>query len=517
MKSKRKKILSIFLVIDLIVLLLLIFSYFWNDEFTVVKFNDTPTEIPPIDIIHQTANHIQVTINPIPIDSYLSNPGIGWQDEFNSSFRYLPETVVYSKRIDISWDNLNPAEGIYNWTALDDQLSFAVDSGRQYSFRVYTMVGETFGGHKIPLWVLEKGAKLMPSGEPDYSNCVYQEEWGKFVQELKNRYDGNTDIAFIDISGYGNFNEWSWRDDQTVWDKLWEQNYHDGTANASTIQTIDGQARRRLADMFIGGTFDNHMCFDENGSLKTTSYSYEGFTATQLVMPFAGISQSVQYVNLRRPDVGLRYDSLGRLDSSTFIHIDNEFSQIWRRAPIVFELSKPEEFNVNAANQQLQTSHASLVHNNDYEKGKNILQDLLSDIGYRYFLKQAKFDIELMPGGMIDFVMIWQNIGTAPNYPKMGQNFQLHVNLIDQQDNMIADYVIPENISSWYPSASVDVPSPEYEITHVIYLPENLSSGVYSLMVSIIDIRTGKPINLAFSGNNKFGQYHLTDIVIGGN
>ena len=65
----------------------------------------------------------------------------------------------------------------------------------------------------MPEWVLQKGAKILNSGEPDYSNCRYQEEWGKFVAELIARYDGNPDIAFIDISGYGNFSEWSWRDD----------------------------------------------------------------------------------------------------------------------------------------------------------------------------------------------------------------------------------------------------------------------------------------------------------------
>ena len=517
MKARRKKILYGFLVIDVIFLLTLIFIYLLGTQDALFKIKEDETDLPQAITTQQPDSRIQITINPTPINSYLSNPGIGWQDDINDSSGYLPETVAYSDRRDISWDILNPFEGIYNWAALDRQLSLAVDTGRLFSFRVYSMAGETFGGHKIPLWVLEKGAKLLPSGEPDYSNCDYQEAWGRFVKELINRYDGNANIAFIDISGYGNFNEWSWQDNQTQWDELWEQHYADGTANAHTIQTIDGQARRRLADMFIGGAFDEHQCIDNDGALQTISYSYEGFRSTQLVMPFAGIVQSTQYVSLRRPDVGFRYDSLGRSNSSSIDKVGNELSRIWRKAPIVFEFSKPDEFDEEAASQMLLNTHASLVHNNDYQQGKAALQSLLTNVGYRYFLKQAQLGIEPMPGGKIDIDMIWQNVGIAPNYPKMGQKFQIHVYLVDQQESTVADYFIPGNISSWIPSETRDAPAPAYELKHVLYLPENIDPGAYRLTLSILDVATNQPINLAISDDNKLGRYLLTEIIVRGN
>src|SRR5215203_5201570 len=114
------------------------------------------------------------------------------------------------------------------------------------------MVGAPFDGHMIPDWVLRKGAKLFADGEPDYSNCIYQETWARFVEQLSIRYDGNPDVAFIDISGYGNFNEWGWQNQQTEWDELWADHYSLGTAVPADFQTLDGQARKRLADMFIG-------------------------------------------------------------------------------------------------------------------------------------------------------------------------------------------------------------------------------------------------------------------------
>src|SRR5690606_4762305 len=124
-------------------------------------------------------------------------------------------------------------------------------------------------------------------------------------------------------SGYGNFNEWGWEDSQTTW----EDNYMNPT-------TLDGQARSRLAEMFIGGSNNSHRCQTGN-STQTTSYNYVGFQETQLVMPFAGIQQSTRYVAESRSDVGIRYDCLGR--DASLPKIDDVIEATWRTAPIVFE------------------------------------------------------------------------------------------------------------------------------------------------------------------------------------
>ena len=198
------------------------------------------------------------------------------------------------------------------------------------------MRGEDYGGHQVPQWVLDKGA-VIANGEPVYSNCVYQEEWGKFVNQLIKRYDGNPNIAFVDISGYGDFNEWSWRDNQTEWDEVWADAYASGKASPTTMSNVDAYARRALADMFIGGSISNHQCVDASNKVQTKSYSYGGFKNTQLVMPYAGIIQSSQYVFTRSKNVGFRYDCLGRDSSTTIVTADRfltELNQIWPNAPV---------------------------------------------------------------------------------------------------------------------------------------------------------------------------------------
>ncbi len=471
-----------------------------------------PAYLPPAPPGPITENDGWISIQPEPATDYLTNPGIGWQDGPEPfGFMYLPETVSYSNRRKIGWSVLNPDMGIFEWSALNQQLEQAVRSGKQFSFRVYTHVGEGYYGHMIPEWVLNKGAVLLPSGAPDYSNCVYQEQWGKFVDELRRVYDGNPNIAFIDISGYGNFNEWSWQDEQTEWDAHWEDDYVKGTATAASFKSLDGQARRRLADMFIGRSFQGHSCRMPNGNVVQVDYSYRGFQKTQLVMPYAGIVQSTQYVFSQRQDVGFRYDCLGRDGKNVYEKVEGEISRLWKNAPIVFELCKPDEVEIEDARWLLQISHGNIVHNNNWKYSYQQLEDLMQNTGYRFLLHRADLKIE---GRQVNLKMDWQNTGSAPNYPKMGQDFSLHFYLVDENGKPMFERQIPADISQWYPP---DLSSSEallHPVSANIQLPYSMEGGNYYAGVSILDLRTGKAINLSFGGLDKNGINILVPVTI---
>lgn len=269
----------------------------------------------------------QQIITPIVLTDFFTNPGIGFQAMQNLDHPALPETVRY-RRPQYAWKNQNPADGVYDWSAVDADLAAAIAQGQQFSFRIYTMRGEQFGGHQIPQWVIDRGARLLNNGEPQYSNCIYQAEWARFVEALRQRYDGNPHLAYIDIAGYGNFNEWSWQNQTT-----WENDYMNPT-------TLDGMARKRLADTFIGGS-GTIQCKDAANNTTTVNYNYPGFQQTQLLMPYAGIQQSSRYVHARRTDVGLRHDCLGSPNHTNdmLTKIGDLLADTWRSAPIAYELS----------------------------------------------------------------------------------------------------------------------------------------------------------------------------------
>lgn len=472
--------------------------------FTAMPPSPQPiTEMPSIPTFVS-----EVIITPEYDQGYIVNPGMGWQYDgsFIDTSGFFFETVAYANRLDITWSNLNPAEDVYNWAPLEQQLSLAVSDGKQFSFRVATMGGEIYGGHRVPEWVLQKGAIIFSSGEPDYSNCVYQQEWGKFVSALLQRYDGNPDIAFIDISGYGNFNEWSWQD-QTEWDWLWDSHYKNSTATPSSFSTLDGQARRRLADMFLGGAYDLHQCRTETGSVQTISYSYLGAQTTQLVMPYAGIIQATQYVFTKRKDVGFRYDCLGR-DIDLPIQ---ELSQIWRSAPVVYELCSSDEFNVSIAQNFVEQTHPVLIHNNGYTKDSDNLLALMLPVGYRFFLKEVRLLPIVKAGEEMQISMVWQNHGVAIPYAKMGQMLQLYVYLIDPvTDETVLAYPVSVDPASWLPAdtfSSLDVP--EYWLNVSFPIPVSVCAGEYILALSIIDRSSNQPIQLAMTGLRGDGKYPL--------
>lgn len=451
-----------------------------------------------------------VSINPSMRDGYIANPGMGWQRDNSTYSDSLPETVVYS-RSEITWRDLNPAQGQYNWTPLDEQLSLAVRDGKQFSFRVFTVAGEIYGGHHVPDWVLEKGAVILPSGEPDYSNCIYQEEWGTFVNTLLQRYDGNPNIVFIDISGYGNFNEWSWQD-QTEWDWLWEQSLARGTASAYTMENLDGEARRRLADMFIGGSFETHRCRLSNGAINIVEYSYSGAQKTQLLMPFAGIVQSAQYVFSKRDDIGFRFDCLGRQDEVPF----DEFSHTWLQAPVVYEFCGSDDFDSATAWEYISGTHPILIHNNDYQGSPDDLRQLILPVGYRFFLQEASSYSSVDAGGALSLSMVWQNLGTSPIYEKMSHDFGLHVYLIDKaQQQVVVDQVVDVDLSEWLPADPfLTLAAPKQTMELFVSIPSGVPAGGYVLAVSIIDNRTDAPLNLAMDGEYLAGAFVLFDVYV---
>lgn len=452
--------------------------------------------------VNTTTVSAQTTKSFSSTNDYIENPGMGWQYMRSSNESHLPETVAYPDRVEISWRILQTGPNTYNWKILDDKISAAKAEGKQISFRVYTMRGEVFGGHQLPQFVIDAGATLL-NGEVNYSNCVYQDEWSKFVNVLKNRYDGNQDIAYLDISGYGNFNEWSWHN-QTQFDD-----------NALNPSTNDGLARRRLVEMFIGGSNSSHKCTNSQGQTQTTSYSYPGFNKTQLIMPYAGIRQSSMYVASKRSDVGFRFDCLGRdALSSHPSDIQNLLKDKWKQAPVVYELCAVD-WNSSAfiqrTNDLLKHSHGILVHDNpnDTPEPQQVIENVMRFVGYRYELKSATFNETVSQTQATPVSVSFANVGYAPSYPSMGQDFELRLLLTKQDSQVVQTYPLQASISSWLPAHPLPGTPPVNTVSEQVTLPSNLAAGTYQWKVAIWDKRTNSAITIANQGRNADGTVTL--------
>ena len=146
------------------------------------------------------------------------NPGQGWilyGSPGNQSAATLALGTTGYQRFD--WCVLNPEEDVYNWTPVDNAISQWAQEGKQFCFGVMSV--NTFGNvYATPKWVFDKGAKFtMGNNEsrrndmryfiPVWNDPVYVAACKKFAEAMAEKYDGNPNIAFIDIRNYGNWGE----------------------------------------------------------------------------------------------------------------------------------------------------------------------------------------------------------------------------------------------------------------------------------------------------------------------
>jgi hypothetical protein len=228
-------------------------------------------------------------------------------------------------------------------------------------------------------------------------------------------------------------------------------------------------------------------------------------------MPYAGIVQSTQYVFVRRKDVGFRYDCLGREGEELVSKVGVQILELWKQAPIVYELCKPDETDLDDMKWLLHNTHGSIVHNNNWDFSTNELEKTMLNIGYRYLLNSVDLRFDKRT---VDLKMAWQNIGSAPNYPRMGQDFQLYFHLLDSSGSSVFQAQIPADISTWLPASVLGQVSPTNWVTYSLQLPSSIPAGNYQTGIAIQEMRTGESIKLSIEGQDMNNIYLISQIDI---
>ena len=111
----------------------------------------------------------------------------------------------------LTWAELEPKEGSYDWATLDKALADAQKAGRTVMLRVFT--NRSGGAQASPTWFFSSpgAAYYYPAGStyrsPVAWDPVYQEKFGRFVEALGQRYDGHSALELIQITGVGVYGE----------------------------------------------------------------------------------------------------------------------------------------------------------------------------------------------------------------------------------------------------------------------------------------------------------------------
>lgn len=460
------------------------------------QFSSPPTDV---DLVAVDAVEPTQSAQPLPtnlalktvfptelVDGYIPNPSMGWQNTTGD----IPSTMQYAR---FNWDKMNPAENVYDWSLIEGLRQKARASNQQMHFRIRNAQPQPWGpGQVLPAWVIEKGAIIIDGSEgtePLYSNCHFLAAHAQFVENFRKQYDGDPDIAYLDIGAYGHYGEW----DTDQYNK--------------TPGSLDWHARRRLADMYLGGN-GTRPCQQADGTVVDVSYDYPGFQHTPLLMPYTPWRKdTLFYAVEKRADVGIRHDALG----SDF-HQDKYREEVgelveasWQRVPIVFELSSQadSEEALASARAFAQEMHASIVHQN-FDGQEEHIMALLEVIGYRLVLREMTYVSELMAEDPFIVSMVWENTNIAPPY----QAYPLTVSLVDEQDNIVWEQTVETDVRSWFPKTTITLQQ-EFSFT------EPIPSGFYDVRIAFVDPTTSQPtLNLAIEGRDDNGRYQIGQVQI---
>lgn len=170
-----------------------------------------------------------VVVRPTDTGDALVNPDMGWTMHFYSNIpanygsKLEPAdtlddfpglSTVYLR---VPWAYLEPREGQFNWALLDTPAQRWIAKGKRVAFRV--SCSESWLPFATPEWVKEAGAKGVfyhfgkgPAEDgklwdPDFGDPVFLQKLEAFLAAMGARYDGNPNVAFIDVGTYGMWGE----------------------------------------------------------------------------------------------------------------------------------------------------------------------------------------------------------------------------------------------------------------------------------------------------------------------
>jgi Beta-galactosidase len=149
---------------------------------------------------------------PVKILDYIAPPDVPPETFRSRASNQLRDPMIYGISLKFRWSTLEPGDGRYDWSLIDQAISLSAEFGKKVVLRVYS-------GLVTPDWAYANGAAAFTFTNSDLSNPQqypggtlrmplpwddrYLAEWTAFVSAFGARYDGNPHIYMIEMAGGG--------------------------------------------------------------------------------------------------------------------------------------------------------------------------------------------------------------------------------------------------------------------------------------------------------------------------
>ncbi len=345
----------------------------------------------------------------------LINPGMGWVTHYYSgrtgNYGYWLEpsdsldwypgcSVIYMR---IPWSFIEPDEGSFNWTVFDTPAQRFISKGKKIAIRINC--SEHWVTWATPKWVKDAGVKGVyfehrvgpsengPLWDPDYLDPVFKVKLENLIRALAERYDGNPNVAFIDIGTFG----------------MWGEG-HTGYSSRLSAE-VTAEIVRWQIDLYVKYFKNTLVCINDD---MLGSHPSRGNAA----LTDYALSQGL----------ALRDDSIlvNKYPSAWYNHAMAQ--KFWPLHPVIVEhghygmLKVKGSWDGSRLMEAVETYHVSYlsIHwwpHEFYNENKGVIEKINLRLGYRIQLRGIQVPKAVEIGQRFRVEWTWSNAGVAPCYP----------------------------------------------------------------------------------------------------
>jgi hypothetical protein len=309
-------------------------------------------------------------------------------------------SVVYLR---VPWALLEPAEGRFNWALLDTPAQRWIAKGKRIALRI--TCSENWMQYATPKWVRDAGAKGVeyewgkgpkrggPLWDPGFLDPVFLQKLDRFLAALARRYDGNPNVAFLDVGSFG----------------MWGEGHTGGSSRLDEAQTE--AAVKRHIDLHL--EHFHHTLLAINDDVAGPDKSGRHFPLTDYA---------------RARGLTLRDDSiLVQTPPRSWYHAEMA-QDFWPAVPVILE---HEHFGASKQRgawsgdlllKSVEDYHASYmsIHwwpREELAENRAAIERINRRLGYRLQLRAASWPEEVPVNSPFTVETDWADAGVAPCYP----------------------------------------------------------------------------------------------------
>lgn len=331
--------------------------------------------------------------------------------------------------MDITWAELEPEEGVYNWASIDEenQISRWRKEGKHLVLRFVCDIPSDEEHMDIPEWLYEKSGEAGKwyDGEygkgfaPDYNSPTIISCHKKAVRAIGEHFGQDGLISYVELGSLGHWGEW-------------HVNYSEG------IQRIPREAVRDKYILPWTEAFPDAMILMRRPFAAAEKYGF-GLYNDMTGQPEATQSW-LGWINN-----GGEYDQTGEKN------VIVPMKDFWKTAPsggeFTSSLSMEEMLDTNLSGtvEMIREAHTTFlgpkIPDENYVDG---YKEVLKNMGYRLWISMAELK-NTAKGSRLK--LTWENSGVAPMY----KEWPVYVYIEDESGKLVEKSRISIKISSLLP------------------------------------------------------------------